>query len=145
VAALVGVRLAPALARTPQRQVVVTDVRRHWAESWIQAVARAGAMEVYPNYTFQPGESLRRDDLADAVSRALAIVASPSMVAAWDAAAMTIADVPETHLAFPAVRRAVAAGVLRLEAGRFGLLQPVSGAEAIAAVERLVTIAGGRR
>jgi tetratricopeptide (TPR) repeat protein len=144
VAALMGVRLAPLLSRAPQRQVVITDVRRHWAESFILAVARAGAMEVYPNYTFQPGEPLRRDDFADAVSRTLAIAAPPAAVAAWDRTAMTIADVPAAHLAFPAVRRAVASGVLRLQDGAFGLLRPVTGAEAVDAVNRLASVAGGR-
>lgn len=143
-AALLGVRLGPLLARAPQRQVVVTDVRRHWAETWILNVARAGAMEVYPNYTFQPSAALRRADLADAVSRALALVATPAALANWDAAAVTVADVPPTHLAFPAVRRAVAAGVLRLDDGTFGLLRPVTGADAIEAVTRLAAL-GGRK
>ena len=60
IAALFGVRLGPVLSQSPQRQVVVTDVRGHWARPWIQAVTRAGAMEVFPNYTFQPGAPLRR-------------------------------------------------------------------------------------
>jgi tetratricopeptide (TPR) repeat protein len=145
VAALMGVRLSSVLSRAPQRQIVVTDVRRHWAEPWMMAVARAGAMEVYPNYTFQPEAPLRRADLADAVSRTLAMAATPAAVAAWDSASVAIADVPETHLAFPAVRRAVASGVLSLESGTFGLLRPVTGVEAIAAVERLASVAGVRR
>lgn len=145
VAALLGVRLGQALSRAPQRQVVVTDVRRHWAEDWILSVARAGAMEVYPNYTFQPAAPLRRADLADAVSRTLGLVASPAMVAQWDSAAPAIADVPASHLAFPAVRRAVASGVLRLDGTTFGLLRPVTGADAVDAVTRLAALTGGRR
>lgn len=143
-AALLGVRLAPVLARAPQRPVVVTDLRGHWAQAWMQAVARAGAMEVYTNYTFQPAAGLRRADLADTVSRVLALVA-PSSLAKWDAAAVTASDVPATHLAFPAVRRAVAAGLLPLEGGAFQLLRPVSGAEAAQVVDRLAAMAGGRR
>ena len=54
----------------------MTDVRGHWAERWIQTVARSGAMEVYPNYTFQPDAPIRRLGLADAVSRALAVPGS---------------------------------------------------------------------
>ena len=53
-AALLGVRLAGVLAAAPQRQLVVTDVRGHWAQPWIEATARSGAMEVFSNYTFQP-------------------------------------------------------------------------------------------
>ena len=57
-AALLGVRLAGVLAAAPQRQLVVTDVRSHWARPWIEATARAGAMEVFSNYTFQPGDAV---------------------------------------------------------------------------------------
>lgn len=143
-AALLGVRL-PALTRAPQRQVVVTDVRGHWAESWIQTVARSGAMEVYPNYTFQPDAPLRRLGLADAVSRALAVLRPAATVAGWDATALAVSDVPADHLAYPAVRRAVAAGVLRLEGGAFNLLRPVTGAEVVEVVSRLTAMAGARR
>lgn len=143
-AALLGVRLG-ALARAPQRQVVVTDVRGHWAESWIQTVARSGAMEVYPNYTFQPNAPLQRLGLADAVSRALAVLRPAATVAGWDATAVAVTDVPAEHLAYPAVRRAVASGVLRLENGAFNLLRPVTGAEVVDVVGRLSAMAGGRR
>lgn len=144
-AALLGVRLAGVLARAPQRQVVVTDLRGHWAQAWMQAVARANAMEVYSNYTFQPGAPVRRADLADMVSRTLALVAPAASLAKWDAATVNAADVPQAHLAFPAVRRAVASGLLPLEGGAFQLLRPVSGAEAAQVVDRLAAMAGGRR
>ncbi len=144
VAALMGVRLAP-LATSPQRQLVVTDVRGHWAERWIQTVARSGAMEVYPNYTFQPDAPIRRLGLADAISRTLAVLGPAATVAAWDATAVAISDVPADHLAFPAVRRAVASGVLRLDGGAFNLLGPVTGADLVAAVTRLSALAGGQR
>lgn len=61
-AALFGVRLDAVLSRAPRRQVVVTDTRGHWASRWIETVTRTGAMEVYPNYTFQPNAPLRRRD-----------------------------------------------------------------------------------
>lgn len=144
VAALFGVRLGPRLSLAPQRQVVVTDIRGHWAEPWILTVARSGAMEVFPNYTFQPAAPLRRSDLADAVSRALALLAPPATVARWDAAPITAADVPPTHLAFPAVRRAVAAGVLRLDGETFGLLRPVAGPEVQEVVARLAAVGSDR-
>ncbi len=144
-AALLGVRLTAPLARAPQQQVVVTDVRGHWAESWIQTVARSGAMEVYPNYTFQPDAPLRRLGLADAVSRALAVLRPAAAVAAWDAAVLSVSDVPSEHLAYAAVRRAVASGVLRLEGGAFNLLRPVTGAEVVDVVTRLAALTGARR
>ena len=143
-AALLGVRLGAVLAAAPQRQIVVTDVRGHWAQRWIEATARAGAMEVFPNYTFQPSSRLRRADVADAVSRVLALVTTGSSAVRWDLMAVTVADVPPEHLAYPAVRRAVAAGVMTLDGDAFGLLQPVTGAELAAVVARLEGLRGAQ-
>ncbi len=146
IAALLGVRLATVLTRAPQRQVVVTDVRGHWADPWIQTVTRAGAMEVFSNYTFAPSAAIRRGDLADAVNRVLTLIApagSPT-AARWETGAIAVADVPAGHLAYPAVRRAVAAGVMPLRDGAFQLLAPVTGAEAVEVVARLAALTGGR-
>ncbi|MGE3276295.1 MAG: tetratricopeptide repeat protein [Vicinamibacterales bacterium] len=143
-AALLGVQLEPLLASAPTRQVVMTDLRGHWAQQWILAVVRAGVMDPLPNYQFQPAAQVRRGDLAQVVSRALALIASrrPSAAATWRNARLQVADVPPGHLSYPAVSQAVAAGVLSLgEGGQFGLLRPVSGAEALDAVARLKALA----
>ena len=147
IAALLGVRLAPVLTRAPQRQMVVTDVRGHWADPWIQTVTRAGAMAVFPNYTFEPSAPIRRGDLADAVSRVLALMApaGSALATRWETGPVTVSDVPPGHLAYPAVRRAVAAGVMPLREGAFELLAPVSGAEAVEVVTRLAALFTGGR
>jgi hypothetical protein len=49
------------------------------------------------------------------------------------------------HLAYPAAAAAVSAGVLPLIEGRFLVNRPVTGAEAVAAVDRLRTLAGAAR
>ncbi len=139
-AALLGVRLEPLVASVQPRQIVITDVRGHWAQPWITAVVRAGVMETLPNYTFQPGDRVRRGDLAQTVSRALGLIArqNPTIAARWQGAQLTIADLPPAHLAYPAVSAAVAAGVMRLlPDGTFQLLRPVSGAEALEIIGRL--------
>ena len=53
-AALIAVRLEPILASVPERQVVITDTRGHWAATYITQVARAGVVEAFENHTFQP-------------------------------------------------------------------------------------------
>lgn len=144
-AAVLGVRLAALLERAPSRQLVLTDVRGHWAQRWIVAVARAGILEAYPNYTFQPAQVVRRGDLAVAVGRALDLMAAarPDLVGAWRGARPAVADVPTGHLSYPAVAAAVASGVMPLDgAGAFHLLRPVSGAEAFEVVARLAALAG---
>lgn len=144
VAALIGVRLQALLARTPQRQVVVTDVRGHWAQAWILPVVRAGVMETQPNYTFQPALRVRRGDLAQIVSRALAVIAAqkPAAARVWQGARPKISDVPPGHLSYPAVSQAIASGVMPLLSdGAFQLLRPVTGAEALEVITRLEALA----
>ena len=61
VAALIGVRLAPLLEGSRRADAaLITDVRSHWAATWILAVARAGVMEPFANHAFQPRTLVRR-------------------------------------------------------------------------------------
>jgi hypothetical protein len=54
---------------------------------------------------------------------------------------VTVADVAPTHLSYPAVSMSVASGVMGLDGGSFGLLEPVSGAEAVDVIGRLEALA----
>jgi tetratricopeptide (TPR) repeat protein len=134
-AALVGVRLQPLVAQARQRSgVVATDIRGHWAATWIMSVTRAGIMDVYANHTFQPGAAIRRIDLAQVVSRILSAsnVPQPS-----PRSRVPIADMSPDHLGYPAASVAVSSGVLALNEGRFLPSVAVTGAEAVDAVARL--------
>lgn len=144
VAALIGVRLSRLVERTRPRQIVVTDLRAHWARDWITNVVRAGIMDTQPNYTFQPNARVRRGDLAQTVARVLALIAAtnPAAAKAWQGASQKIADVPPGHLSYPSVSVAVASGVMPLaENGTFQLLRPVTGAEVVEVVTRLEALA----
>ena len=144
VAAVLGIRLPGLLAPAGGRQgMLVTDVRTHWAATWILAVVRAGVMDPLPNHTFQPQERVRRVDLAQVAGRVLGLIAAqrPGSAAEWQSARVTIADVSPGHPTYPAVSQTTAAGVLPLVDGAFMPLQPVSGAELLAAVDRLDALA----
>jgi tetratricopeptide (TPR) repeat protein len=139
-AALVGIRLRDILRRAEARPVVVTDVRANWAAVWIQAVTRAGVMDAFPNHTFQPDTIVRRGDLAQAVSRVLALVAveKPRLAVRWRDPRPAFSDVAPSHLLYPAAARAVSAGVLSpVEGNTFQLSRPVTGSEARDAVSKL--------
>lgn len=144
-AALIAVRLPNLVTQAPaSNPVVVTDVRNNWALPWILTVTRAGIMDVFPNHTFQPSAAVHRSDLAEAVSRLLAVIGGikPRLAARWRDQRPAFPDLASTHLSYPAVARAVAAGVLApLPDGRFDLSGPVSGADAIAAVSKLDALA----
>ena len=143
IASLVGIRLEPLLARARPRQVIITDVRNHWAQSWISPVVRAGVMDTLANYEFEPSRQVRRGELAMTVSRLLTLVADmkPELAKKWQGVRVSVSDVSTTHLSYPAVSAAVASGVMPLSAGNFELLRGVSGAEAMDIIGRLEALA----
>ena len=144
-AALLGVRLEALLrgARAANPSVM-TDVRNNWASPWILAVTRAGVMEAFPNHTFQPNATVRRGDLAQAVSRVLTLIGAekPRLAARWRDPRPKFADVAPGHLSYPAAARSVSAGVMSpLEGDTFQLSRVVTGAEAADAVAKLAALA----
>jgi len=138
-AALIGVRLERFIAAAPQQQVVITDAAGHWAGNWIMQVARAGVMDPFENHTFQPGLGIRRGDLATAVRRVLTMASATNPALRTRLAEQPkIADMPPSHLVYPAAAAAVAAGVMPLVDGmRFDVNRTVTGAEAVDVVNRL--------
>lgn len=143
IAALIGIRLESLLALAQPRQAIITDIRGNWAQTWITPVVRAGVMDTLANYEFDPSHQVRRGELATTVSRLLTLVAAakPELAKKWQGARVTISDVGSTHLSYPAVSAAVAAGVMPLTAGNFELLRGVSGTEAMDIISRLEALA----
>jgi len=143
IASLVGIRLEPILARARPRQVIITDIRGHWAQPWIAPVVRSGVMDTLANYEFEPKRQVRRGELATTVARLLTLLASikPELASKWQGDGVAITDVAPTHLSYPAVSAAVASGVMPLNGGSFELLRGVSGAEAIDIISRLEALA----
>lgn len=143
-AAMLGTRLGDLLRRGANKPLVVTDVRGNWAGPWIQAVIRSGVMEPFPNHTFQPGTTVRRGDLARAVSRVLTLIAAanPRLAARWRDPRPRLTDVGPSHLLYPAAARAVSSGVMApLEGDTFQLTRAVTGSEARDAVSKLEALA----
>ncbi len=144
-AALVGIRLPDLLQAAPVRDIgVLTDVRGQWAERWIAPAARGGIVEAFPNHTFQPRALVRRVDLAQTLSRLLNVVATtqPARAQAWIGARGRFSDMTTGHLAYPAASMAVAAGAMAAADGAFQPTRVVTGAEAVAAVDRIRALAG---
>jgi len=148
-AALIGTRLADLVKRAPNRSTaVITDTRGNWANGWIIPVARAGFMDVNANYTFQPNARVRRGDLAHTVSQVLTVIASdnPRLAAQLRNARRRFPDVPPGHLRSRAAAIAVESGVMQpAENDSFQLARQVTGAEAVAVIDRLASLATGGR
>jgi tetratricopeptide (TPR) repeat protein len=138
-AALIGVRLEGLLQRAASTQVVMTDIRGHWAETWINQVASAGVIEPFENHTFQPRAPVRRGDMAAVVSKLVNLVAAANpSVRERLSQRPAIADVPPRHLQYDAVVSVVATSVMPLVDGdRFQVSRPVSGEEAVEVIDRV--------
>jgi tetratricopeptide (TPR) repeat protein len=146
-AALIGIRLNGLLSSARRGDAaLITDVRNHWAATWIMSVARAGIMEPFANHAFQPRGVVRRTDLAQAAARLLARVAAqnPARAKAWDAARLKFSDLAPSHLAYPAASVAVAAGVMTAPANSFQPSRAVTGAEAIETITKIQALAGSQ-
>jgi Tfp pilus assembly protein PilF len=141
-AALIGIRFEPLIAAAPERQVVITDTRGHWAADWITRVARAGVIEPFENHTFQPRAQVRRGDLAAAVSRVLTLMAGRDPALRKKLAERPrISDMSTGHLRYSAAAASVASGVMPLLDGRFQVNRAITGAEATETIERLRALA----
>jgi tetratricopeptide (TPR) repeat protein len=138
-AALIGVRLESIVKAAPTRQVVMTDVRDHWAAMWIARVAEAGIMPPFENHTFQPNAVVRRGDLAVAISRLLTLLSSnDATLRSRLAQRPAIGDMNRRHVQYTAAAAAVASGVMPLlEGDRFLVGRPVSGSEAVETLDRV--------
>ncbi len=144
VAALLARRLHPVLQAAGKGTVLITDSRRHWAQQAILLAARAGAMEVYPNHTFQPLAGMTRGDFAGMVNRVLTLLAAraPQQSLSWRDARLTFADVRSGHTLYVPISRAVSSGVMQpIEGQTFGISHPMTGAEALQSVDRLAQLA----
>jgi len=145
-AAIIGVHLESIVEAAPTRQVVMTDIRGHWASPWITRVAEAGIMPPFENHTFQPNAAVRRGDLAVAISRVLTLVSSSdSALRARLAQLPAIGDLNPRHVQYTAAAAAVASGVMPLlEGDRFLVGRPVSGSEAVDTVDRVSALSAQR-
>jgi Tfp pilus assembly protein PilF len=140
-AALIGTRLASILSHAQKRApTVATDIRSHWAAEWIVTVMQAGVMDAFSNHTFQPASVVSRADLAQVIGKlvTLALVTRVDERARLQAARPALADLPQTNAAYRSAAVAIAAGAMKAdESGRFQPARPATGAEVLAAINRV--------
>jgi tetratricopeptide (TPR) repeat protein len=137
-AALVDVKVT-ALRRVAEREPkVAIDISGSWARDHIADVLALDIMDVYPNHTFQPGAMVRRSDVARALGRVLDLLRWPRA-----ASAPVPSDMSPTNVAFDRVERVLGAGLMDVTpTGAFEPWRPVTGPEAIEAIEALVRLVG---
>lgn len=138
-AALVAIKVTALHRLPPPETPVVVDVGEgwEWARPWILEVVGWDILSLYPNHTFQPQATVRRDELAHAVGRVLDLLEWPEQPVP------RLKDVGPSHLYYRGVTRSVAAGLLDVTpAGAFEGWRPVTGADAVAVIEALASLVG---
>jgi len=116
--------------------VIVADAGDRWTTRFVLRTVQWGVLDVYQNNEFYPRMEVLRSMLVEASYRVLELVG-----AAEGAPRPVLTDPPPEHVLYRQVQAVVGLRVLELEAnGGFDLLEPVSGAEAMRAIDRLGAI-----
>lgn len=116
--------------------VIVADAGDRWTTPFVLRTVRWGVLDVYQNNEFYPRMEVLRSMLVEAAYRVLEIVG-----AADGAPRPTLTDPPPEHVLYRQVQAVVGLGILEAGAdGSFDLLEPVTGREALDAVQTLTAI-----
>jgi tetratricopeptide (TPR) repeat protein len=136
-AAVLAIHLPGLEARAAGRPgVIVADAGDRWTTRYVLRTVQWGVLDVYQNNEFYPRMEVLRSMLVEASYRILELVG-----AADSAPRPALSDPPSEHVLYRQVQAIVGLHILDTGAhGGFDLLEPVSGAEALRAVERLAVI-----
>jgi tetratricopeptide (TPR) repeat protein len=141
-ASLIAIRLPGLedLVESPRRGLIMTDIDDSWAAPYIRDVVEWDLMQVYQNHAFYPDVEVSRQLFAEVSYRILELLGAVD-----DAPRPRLVDVPRGHFFHDQIQIVVGRGILQLDSqGRFGILDRVSGEEAIAAMQRLARLARER-
>jgi len=137
-AALLAIRL-PSLGERvdePLSGVIIVDIDDSWAQEYVRQVVEWGVMQVFQNHAFGAELPVSRQMFAEVAYRVLDL-----LDAADDSPRARLSDVSREHFFYDQIRIVVGQEVLSTgPRDTFGLLDRVSGEEAIAAVQRLVRL-----
>lgn len=137
-AALIAIQLEDLGKRVeePLSGVIMIDIDGSWAEDYIREAVAWRIMEPFQNHAFRTDLEVSRMMFAEAAYRVL------ELIEATDGARnMHPTDVSSAHYLYDRILVVVGQGILPLgPRDTFGLLDPVSGREAMAAVQRLVRL-----
>ena len=145
-ATLVGMQFERLLEEaTVGRAAIITDARDYWGYAWLLTVVQARVMESDANYRFQPERGVTRAELAEVLMRIYEL-GEASVEIPPVSSRPRFSDLAPSHLSFSAASEAVSLGILfPLERNTFQPGGQVTGADAIASVERLRLLLEGER
>lgn len=116
-----------------------TDIKGHWAESWIQDIlkVRINGLLPYPDHTFKPDEPITRANYAKVMESIMIMVTGDEGLATkYIGEASRFPDVRSSHYAYNAIALMVDRGIMKADklTGEFRLNDYMSGADALLAI-----------
>ena len=121
----------------PLSGVIMIDIDDSWAQDYIREVVAWRIMEPFQNHAFRTDLEVSRMMFAEVVYKILELINATDGVHP-----VNPTDVSSVHYLYERILVVVGQDILRLgPRNTFGLLEPVSGREATAAIQRLVRLA----
>ncbi|MEC8944619.1 MAG: hypothetical protein VX398_07095 [Acidobacteriota bacterium] len=138
-AALIAIQLEDLRERVRESLsgVIMIDIDDSWAQDYIREVVAWRIMEPFQNHAFRTDLEVSRMMFAEVVYRVLELIDATGKIHP-----VSPTDVSSAHYLYERILVVVGQGILPLgPRNTFGLLEPVSGKEAAAAMQRLVRLA----
>lgn len=98
-----------------------TDISNSWARDMIEDIAGRGIITGYPDGTFRPNESIKRQHIAVMLTRAFELTTKRK--------AVPFSDVPQSHLYYDSITKLQQAGIVDGSNGAFNPNAPMTRAQ----------------
>jgi tetratricopeptide (TPR) repeat protein len=125
----------PAQAGTAP-EPLATDIKGHWAESWLNEIIAIDGMETFPDHTFHPDAKVTRADFAGFLQHIMVLkTGDQSILTKYLGETSHFPDMRSDNWAYNAAVLCVERGILKTKMdGSFAPMEHVSGADALLAI-----------
>jgi Flp pilus assembly protein TadD len=133
--AAVFTRYFPQIAEFRQTPQIITDLQGTWASPEIQTVVGVGLIDAYPNHTFRPDGVVSRGEFAASLARLSRLLG----LSETGAPLIPTSTLASGNPLYRDIQLVLSHSLMTLDdAGNFQIDRPVSGEEAVSAVEQLL-------
>jgi len=126
----------------------IRDIAGHWAEDYIQEIVELQVMDIFPDHSFHPQETVSRVQMAMTLQQAvISISGDLSLDTAYIGKSTSFVDLKPTHYAFNAVCLMDEKGIMQGNplTGEFDLNSPINGIDALISIRALERIFNSNR
>ena len=143
IAALLAVKLKDVLPEAAGQPPIIIDISASWASKFILKVTSLGLLNVHSNHAFQPKRTVTRAELAETLYRTIRFLESRghAFIHQIPPSRIPLQDVTPDHIYYQPISQILAYQLMDLFPDKtFRPDQPVSGTEAIKAIDILLAL-----